>query len=171
MTVKYDAVYQEGKHILGAPFPQIVDFFNELENSELSVLDIGAGQGRDAVFIATQGHSVTAVDISEVGLRDLELEAQEKGLNIQCVLDSAETYVPTDPFDILLLDRTLHMLSTKNRTKCFKRLIGYVKSNGYVVVADELSNLPALEQIIDADTNNWSVLYKHNGFRFWRRVN
>jgi len=171
MTVKYDAVYQEGKHILGAPFPEIVDFFDKLGNTELSVLDIGAGQGRDAVFIATQGHSVTAIDISEVGLRDLELEAQEKGLAIQCILDSAETYAPTEPFDVLLLDRTLHMLSPKHRIMCFKRLIGYVKSNGYVVLADELTNLPALEQIIDADVNNWSVLYKHKGFWFWHRVN
>ena len=36
-----------------------------------SVLDLGSGEGRNALFLAERGSDVTAVDISEVGVRKL----------------------------------------------------------------------------------------------------
>ena len=34
----------------------------------LKVLDIGCGEGKDAVFLARNGYSVTAFDLSEAGI-------------------------------------------------------------------------------------------------------
>jgi 2-polyprenyl-3-methyl-5-hydroxy-6-metoxy-1,4-benzoquinol methylase len=35
-------------------------------------LDIGIGEGRNAIFLATQGWEVTGFDISDVGVRSAE---------------------------------------------------------------------------------------------------
>jgi SAM-dependent methyltransferase len=49
------------------------------------VLDLGCGEGRNAVFLAGRGYAVTAVDQSSVGLRKAERLAAERGVSIAAV--------------------------------------------------------------------------------------
>ena len=46
-------------------------------------LDLGCGEGYDALFLAEHGFSVTAVDISDVALSGLDRMAHEKGADIR----------------------------------------------------------------------------------------
>src|SRR5690349_779160 len=46
------------------------------------VLTIGEGEGRNAVFLASLGHEVLAVDQSDVGLAKARQRAEERGLQI-----------------------------------------------------------------------------------------
>ena len=50
------------------------------------VLCLAEGQGRNAVYLAQQGHEVTAVDQSAVGLQRAEQLAVEKGVSIHTVV-------------------------------------------------------------------------------------
>jgi 2-polyprenyl-3-methyl-5-hydroxy-6-metoxy-1,4-benzoquinol methylase len=45
-----------------------------------SVLDVGAGEGRHAVWLAELGWDVTALDFSGVGLEKGRRRAEERGL-------------------------------------------------------------------------------------------
>ena len=45
-------------------------------------LDIGMGQGRNSLFLAALGWEVTGFDISEVGVKQAQAEAQKRGLKI-----------------------------------------------------------------------------------------
>jgi len=47
-------------------------------------LDVGAGEGGDAVWLAEQGWDVTASDISQRALERVAAEAQRRGLRIEC---------------------------------------------------------------------------------------
>ena len=49
------------------------------------VLDLGSGEGRNAVFLAQRGYAVTAADQSEVGLQKAERLAAERGVRIATV--------------------------------------------------------------------------------------
>ncbi len=49
------------------------------------VLSLAEGEGRNAVFLAKQGYSVTAVDSSRVGLAKAENLARENGVSIEVV--------------------------------------------------------------------------------------
>lgn len=49
------------------------------------VLSLAEGEGRNAVFLAKQGYSVTAVDGSIVGLDKARKLAEENGVTINCV--------------------------------------------------------------------------------------
>lgn len=42
-------------------------------------LDIGTGEGRNALFLAAQGWEVTGFDISDVGIKLAREEAQKRG--------------------------------------------------------------------------------------------
>lgn len=48
-------------------------------------LDVGAGEGGDAIWLAEQGWAVTANDISERALSRVDAEAARRGLRIECL--------------------------------------------------------------------------------------
>ncbi len=50
------------------------------------VLCIGDGEGRNGVFLATQGYQVTSVDSSKVGLAKAQDLAAEKGVTLETIL-------------------------------------------------------------------------------------
>jgi thioredoxin reductase/SAM-dependent methyltransferase len=54
-------------------------------------LDVGAGEGGDAVWLAEQGWNVTASDISQRALGRVAAEAQRRGLRIACHHADANT--------------------------------------------------------------------------------
>ena len=49
------------------------------------VLCLGEGEGRNAVFLAQLGFSVTAVDLSEVGLTKAQRLARDRGVSIKTI--------------------------------------------------------------------------------------
>ncbi len=65
-----------------------------------NVLCLAEGEGRNAVFLAAQGYSVTAVDQSSVGMQKALALAQEKGVTIATeVADLADYELGTSTWD------------------------------------------------------------------------
>ena len=56
------------------------------------VLSLAEGEGRNAVFLAQQGYSVTAVDASEVGLNKARKLAEEKGVIVEFIYADLADY-------------------------------------------------------------------------------
>ena len=64
------------------------------------VLCLGEGEGRNAVFLAEHGYDVTAMDLSEVGLKKALQLAQERGVTIDTqVADLADYDFGEDKWD------------------------------------------------------------------------
>ncbi|MFV0409702.1 MAG: class I SAM-dependent methyltransferase [Paracoccus sp. (in: a-proteobacteria)] len=82
MAFNYDALYGETSNALGEPTPIFFSFFKGFDRQNARILDIGCGQGRDALFIARSGHRVTGVDISPTGIDDLNAAAAAEQLAI-----------------------------------------------------------------------------------------
>lgn len=71
--VEYDAHYMKGPGQCGEPFPKVVAFFEAYAKRNAAVLDLGCGQGRDALVAARRGHRVLGVDLSKVGVAQMVL--------------------------------------------------------------------------------------------------
>lgn len=56
------------------------------------VLCLGAGEGRNAVYLAQQGHAVTALDMSPVGLAKARKLADQRGVSISTVVADLAAY-------------------------------------------------------------------------------
>ncbi len=56
------------------------------------VLCLAEGEGRNAVYLASLGYEVTALDFSEEGLRKATALAQERGVTIRTVCANLATY-------------------------------------------------------------------------------
>ena len=67
-------------------------------------LDLGCGEGRNAVWLAEQGWQVTAVDFSEVGLDKARRLAANRNVQVSWVLADVMDYRPQPPpYDLVLL--------------------------------------------------------------------
>lgn len=67
-------------------------------------LDIAAGEGKDAVYLARQGFEVEAIDISTVGLRKAQRLARQHGVEDRLKVrlwDVKQSYLPPGPFDVV----------------------------------------------------------------------
>ena len=169
MAYDYDELYRSQNDALGAPTQAFVDFFATLDQQELRVLDIGCGQGRDALFIGRAGHSVVGVDISPNGVSDLISAARDESLPVTGIVADIRTFTPKGMFDILLIDRTLHMLTEVDRLDVLRRLIQHVKSGGWTLIADERSNLAGFKAVFLEQEVHWTTKVEKRGFLFLRR--
>jgi SAM-dependent methyltransferase len=66
-------------------------------------VDLGAGEGRNAVWLARRGWDVTAVDFSFVGLAKARAMAMVAEVSLGTVVSDAHDYQPPTPVDLVLL--------------------------------------------------------------------
>ena len=59
--------YSRGEHIIKEPMPLLVRVASQLPPGR--ALDLACGAGRHAIFLASRGWQVTAVDASPVGIK------------------------------------------------------------------------------------------------------
>ncbi len=68
-----------------------------------TVLSVAEGEGRNAVWLAGEGHDVTAVDASAVGLAKAERLAAGRGVSIRTVVADLATWeFPVAAFDAVV---------------------------------------------------------------------
>lgn len=67
-------------------------------------LDLGSGQGRNAVWLALRGHDVTAVDLSPVATKQAAQLAEDAGVTVDFVAADLATWEPpAGAYDLVLL--------------------------------------------------------------------
>lgn len=166
MTTDYEALYRKTKYALGAPTQAFIDFFNAYPKKPATILDVGCGQGRDALFIARLGHHVTGVDSSPSGVAHLLADAQREDLKVDGYVADIRHFQSRRKFDVVIVDRTLHMLSAIDRHKVLEKLLARVRNDGHILIADEPKNVPAFEDVIDRSPRNWRPTVKRGGLFF-----
>jgi 2-polyprenyl-3-methyl-5-hydroxy-6-metoxy-1,4-benzoquinol methylase len=80
------------------------------------VLDLGAGEGKNAVYLASKGFDVVAVECSEYAiqnfqnrLRNVSAAAAER---IQLIRQDVTAFAPSGSFDVVIAYGLLHCLSS-----------------------------------------------------------
>ena len=76
----------------------------------MKILDIGCGEGKDAVYMAKKGYTVTAFDLTESGIAKTKLLADEMGVKINAYVDDINTFETDERFDIIYSSGTLQYL-------------------------------------------------------------
>ena len=68
-----------------------------------AAVDLAAGEGRNALWLASRGWRVTAVDFAGVGLAAGAARAQQLGVDVSWQKADATTWVSTEPVDLVLI--------------------------------------------------------------------
>ena len=107
-------------------------------------LDVGAGEGGDALWLAARGWSVTASDISQRALDRVSAEARRRGLRVECHHADANA---RDPFETAAFDLVSAQYASIPRTpdgRGVRNLLNAVAPGGtLLIVSHDLEPLRA----------------------------
>ena len=93
------------------------------------VLSLAEGEGRNAIFLAKQGYSVTAVDLSIVGLNKARKLAEENGVVVEFIhADLADYDLGEDKWDGIV--SIFCPLPSPVRKRLYKKVEAGLKRNG-----------------------------------------
>lgn len=105
--------------------------------TEGMVLDVGAGSGRDARYLASKGLAVVAVEPVDELLTLAKQKAD--GLNIHWLKDSLpelrEVFSLQAKFDLILLSAVWMHIPASERQRVFRKLGSLLKPNGKMVIS------------------------------------
>jgi SAM-dependent methyltransferase len=93
-------------------------------------LDIGIGEGRNALFLASQGWEVTGFDISDVGVKLAREEAQKRGLKLEALVADVDSFDYGKQRWDLVVGMYMHELITRNANK----IIDSLKPGGIILI-------------------------------------
>jgi tellurite methyltransferase len=125
----------------GAPSQEIRDVVSELP-SGARVLDLGCGEGRNALFLAEQGFDVTAVDISSAGIRKLEALAKGRDVKIRAEVADMRNYQFKDSFDLIISHGCLHLIERECWQQIISRFMAHTNAEGVNVVVVFTDTIP-----------------------------
>lgn len=100
---RWDSKYDQEAYIFGrTPVAFLKNNVHLLPKGK--VLDLAMGEGRNGVFLATQGFEVVGWDISEVGLQKAHQLAQAHGVKIETrVVDLETAQFEKNAYDVILI--------------------------------------------------------------------
>ena len=97
-------------------------------------LDVGAGEGGDAVWLAERGWAVTANDISERGLSRVAAEAERRGLSVECLHTDANELGAFTAGGFDLVSMQYGSIHRTPDHRALKNLLGAVAPGGTLLV-------------------------------------
>jgi len=96
----------------------------------LKLLDIGCGEGKDAVFFARCGYDVSAFDISEAGLEKTKRLADSACVHVRAFRANMWDYRLDEHYDILFSSGALHYSKPELRNEIMQNYKTHVNDNG-----------------------------------------
>ncbi|WP_027086005.1 methyltransferase domain-containing protein [Cohnella panacarvi] len=96
----------------------------------LRLLDIGCGEGKDAVFFARNGYDVTAFDVSDAGIDKARRLADQTGVHVNVFKADIQDYRLSTSFDIIFSSGVLHYMKPELREELFANYKRFTNEDG-----------------------------------------
>ena len=124
---RWDSKYETDIYLFGEkPIPFLVDNVHLLPKGK--VLDIAMGEGRNGVYLATQGFEVLGLDISAKGLEKAHKLAAKHNTTIETKVVDLETFkLQPNSYDVILCSYYM-------QRDLFKQFQSALKPGGMIVV-------------------------------------
>jgi SAM-dependent methyltransferase len=125
----------------GRPNPVLVDVAGQLRPGR--ALDLGCGEGGDALWLAGQGWQVTAVDIAPTAVERLRARAERDGLadRVRTERHNLAHSLPAGEFD-LISAQYLHTPVELARAEVLRAVANQLAPGGLLLVVDHGSVAP-----------------------------
>src|SRR5215831_10620187 len=104
-----------------------------------SVVDVGSGPGRYAIYLAERGHDVTLVDLSQRNLDRAASEASRRGLRLRTLHHLSAVHMPDlkdESSDaVLCLGPLYHITEDRQRREAISECLRVLKAGGVALFA------------------------------------
>jgi SAM-dependent methyltransferase len=133
-AAEWDARYSEGEGAMwsGRPNGRLVAEVADLTPG--GALDVGCGEGADAIWLARRGWTVTAIDISDVAVGRAREAAERAGIAVEWVCgDALLTPFPARSFDLVSMQ---YPALPKAAGEAVRALLATVRPGGLLLAVD-----------------------------------
>lgn len=147
-------------------------FVDLLPKNKSLALDVGAGSGRDAAWLASLGFEVVAVEPS-AGMRN-EAKRLHDSEKIQWLDDSLPDFQVTQrlglSFDVMLLSAVWMHLPPADRPRAFRKLITLLKPGGLLAITLRVGPAAPERAMFEVSEQEIETLAKNHGAFIEKRV-
>lgn len=133
MKSQYDRVYSESQDYFGAEPSELVERYADLIPTDVPVLDIGMGQGRNSLALARKGHHVVGIDTSRVAVRVVRERAAREDLPLEVWHGHFRDFeAEADGFGAVMVFGLLQMLDRHEGASLLHRIRQWTRPGGVV---------------------------------------
>ncbi len=129
MGNEYDQAYGQPDYFGSSESPLLKRYAQHIPPGA-TVLDVGVGQGRNALPLARRGLRVTGLDTSETSIRQVQEAAVRERLSLQTLQTGFADFFPREPFQVVLCFGLLQMLPPDQGASLIHRLHGWTAPGG-----------------------------------------
>jgi SAM-dependent methyltransferase len=122
----WNKIYESGNPAWGKSPATVLSKFLEHFNGD-SVLDLGCGEGRNSLFLASVGYKVTGIDISETAISIAK--KKKSTANFLCASLIEDTW-PDNTYDIIIDFGLFHFIPYEYRQSYIKNIYNHLNTNG-----------------------------------------
>jgi len=120
----YDSIYRDTSDYFGAPSKLLTDHLGLIRPGG-RVLDVGVGQGRNALAAARAGFEVVGLDPSVEAIEQTRCAAEAEGLSIELLNIDFMDFDTKRPFDAILVFGLVQLLSRARIASLFHRIYAW----------------------------------------------
>ncbi len=131
---RYNRLYQDSVH----PFGKKPDFIVEDTLKYLSsgiILDLGAGDGRNSIYLASHGFQTHAIDFSSVAIEKIKEATQIKKIPLHMEIEDIRTWQFIQSYDAIIATFVLHHLSHSEVLTLIQKMMTHTKIGGLNIIA------------------------------------
>jgi 2-polyprenyl-3-methyl-5-hydroxy-6-metoxy-1,4-benzoquinol methylase len=130
-----------------APDPLVADFAAKVEGlPPMRILDAGAASGRNALYLASLGHTVDALDVT---LKDLHhIRAQALG-NVHVIAADVRNVPVRNSYDAVIMNYVLHELPMEDKRRTIQGLQTVTKPMGIHAISGYYGEHPEALQPLE----------------------
>lgn len=132
----YNKQYSAEENLFGESYKEFEDFIEQHAIKNGNALDLGCGQGRDALMLAKYGYTITAVDASDVGIAQLIEKSKAQGLPITGIVADLYRFQSPNNYDAIVLDSILHFEKNDKEKELalLQKVVSMLNLGGYLFV-------------------------------------
>jgi 2-polyprenyl-3-methyl-5-hydroxy-6-metoxy-1,4-benzoquinol methylase len=146
---KYDQAYRDIPDYFGdKPTEILTDYYQSIAKTR-PVLDVGAGQGRNSLFLARHGFTVDAIDPSPVGLEMADKVAAKEKLPITTYPVGFENFrADNAPYSAILLFGVIQVIPRDKVDLLVQDIRRWLGNSGLVFIAAFSTEDPSYEESV-----------------------
>jgi cyclopropane fatty-acyl-phospholipid synthase-like methyltransferase len=137
----WEEIFKKEGSLFKGPHPEIAQIAQLFKTNGIKrVLDIGSGQGRHIVYLASRGFDVYGLDISSTGLAYCLQALCKKGLSAHVTLHDMITLPYDDEyFDAVISIQVIHHNKISNIIKTIEEITRVLRNRGIIWITVPVS--------------------------------
>ncbi len=122
--------------------------FEHLLGKQSEIIDVGCGEGQNALYLAKQGYcNVDAFDISEHGIAKLRQRCEREGVQLNAFTADLKMFSFEQQYDMILSFGTLHFVPKADWKAFINRAKAHTTIGGIHIMQLFTDTVPASEDI------------------------